>query len=568
VGASHIAFQGGLGAACRDSPDRIESGPVAVGQTKKTFRKHFTPTDLNTTLNRTLNIVQTFEGARMPRNRLAAAALAAVLATTLVACGGGTSGSASNTPVQGGTLHVLRATPFEGFDLDKETLNSTLQISQSVIEPLIRVGEDGKSLAPGIAASWSYNKSNTALTIKINPDAKFSNGKPVTADDVAFSVDRWKAGPNYGASFAGIKSVQKVDDKTVILHLAAPDTSLVAFLSWAIAGVVPKDFGGQSAADYFKSPIGAGAFKVEKWSANGDVVLAKNPDYYQPGRPYVDKVVSSFASDPNSVTLQLRSGQADMADDVLPVTASTLPKGVAHAGPEHSAQVLVMNTKVPGLADVDVRRGIGYAINFDDITKGAFKGFGTAPTGALPTNLSNWAPPSVPYFTHDVEKAKSLLAGKAPKKLQLLYSNDATSSAEAQIVQDNLAEVGITVQIKSADRSTAFGAMASGNYQMMLFSYSAISPDASDPAWFAVATHTIFTGFPVGDAVRILTDYAATDSKQAKMKAITRLQDLWTNEAPFIALANTRLIEAINNNVHGAHVAPWGIYYFDTIWKK
>jgi len=502
----------------------------------------------------------------MARHRLVAAAAAAALIASLAACGGGSGGSGSDHPVAGGTLHVLRANPFEGFDMDKQSLNSSYQISQAVIEPLIRVGEDGKSLEPGLAKSWSYSKGDTELTLHL-AKADFSNGDPVTGEDVKFSIETWQAGPNYGATYAGIKQVELRGDRTVVLHLSAPDTSLVAFLSWATAGVMPKDFAGMSQEEYYQHPIGAGAFTIDKWSSNGDVVLKKNPDYYQQGRPYVDEVVSSFASDPNSITLQLQSGEADMADEILPVTASTLPKGMAYTGPEHLTPVLVMNTKDPALADTDVRRGIGYAINYDDISEGALKGYGSPPQGALPTNLQHWAPPTVPYYSQDVDRSKELLDGKAPETLDLLYPNDASSSVMAQIIQDNLADEGIQVELKSADTATVFGAMAAGDYQLVIFSNNAISPDASDPAWYIVATKTMFSGLDTSKPIKFLTDYAATDDPKRKKADIAGLQDYWTEQAPYLALAHTPALEGVGSFVHDAHITPWGVYYFDTIWK-
>ena len=500
----------------------------------------------------------------------AAAALATVLtAGLLAACSAADSSSGSGEPVAGGTLNVIRANPFEGFELDKQTLNSSYQISQAVIEPLIRVGEDGASLEPGLAASWKYAKGGTELAIELDADANFSDGEPVTAADVAFSIETWQAGPNYGATFATIEETEIVDDKHLVLHLSAPDTALVAFLAWANAGVMPEDFGGRSAEEYYQDPIGAGAFTVDSWSANGEVVLEKNDDYYQEGRPYVDEIVSTFASDPNSVTLRLQSGEADMADEILPVTAATLPEGFAYKGPEHLTPVLVMNTTEPGLADTDVRRAIGYAIDYEAIADGALKGYGTPPEGSLPTNLDNWAPPSEPYFSRDLDQAEELLAGAdAPDELDLVYPNDASSSVMAQVIQENLGEIGIDVELKSADAGTAFGAMSSGDFDLVIFSNNAISPDASDPAWYIVATGTMFTGYPTDEAVSILTDYASTSDAAEKEAAITELQDLWSTEAPYIALAHTPALEGVRDVVHDAHVTPWGVYYFDTIWKS
>ncbi|MFT4083292.1 MAG: ABC transporter substrate-binding protein [Nocardioides sp.] len=509
----------------------------------------------------------------MPSRRrlrlVVATVLVASLGASLGACATGAS-SSGGTPVHGGVLHTLRANPFEGFDLDKGTLNSTYQISQAVLEPLVRVGDDGTSLAPGLARSWRYNKTGDQLTLHLQPRARFSNGKQLTAEDVKFSIRTWQSGPNYGATFADIKTIQIVNPKTLVLHLSGPDTTLIAFLSWANAGVVPQDFAGMSEADFWQHPIGAGPFTVEKWSGNGEVILKRNPHYYRKGLPYVDEIDSDFASDPNSVTLQIQSGEADMADEILPVTAATLPKNEVYAGPEHLTPVLLMNTKDGALADVDVRRAIANAIDYDAISNSALRGYGRSPRGALPTNLENWAAPSTPYFTHDVDKAKSYLAsaGATPAHLSLIYPNDASSSVMALVIQDDLEQIGITVDLKQSDSATEFGAMSSGQYQLAIFSNNAISPDASDPAWYIAATNTMFTGYPTGKAFAILAAYGAATTPAEKKAQITKLQDLWTGQVPYVALANTPALEGVGAKVHGEHVTPWGVYYFDTIWKN
>ena len=109
--------------------------------------------------------------------------------------------------------------------------------------------------------------------------------------------------------------------------------------------------------------------------------------------------------------------------------------------------------------------------------------------------------------------------------------------------------------------------MGSGDYQLGLSSTNAITTDVADPAWYVVATQTMFTGFPTDEATKILLDYASTEGVADKEAAITRLQDLWTEQAPFVALAHTPALEGIRPVVHGAKIMPWGMYYFDTIWK-
>jgi peptide/nickel transport system substrate-binding protein len=278
-------------------------------------------------------------------------------------------------------------------------------------------------------------------------------------------------------------------------------------------------------------------------------------------------VVSTFASDPNSIALQLQSAQADMADEIGPVAASTLPKDDVKAQSEHLTPVLLMNTKDKALSDAAVRRAIGYAIDYGSILKSAYKGYGIVPNGALPTNSQNWAAPSQPYFTTDAAKAKSLLGAQAPASLSLTYPNDPSSTLTAQIIQQNLQEIGISVKLQSADAASAFATISGGGYQLGLFSYNAISPDVSDPLWYVAATKSMFTGRPADDLLASLAAYAATDDPKKKEAEVTKMQDVLFEDAPFLALAHTNAIEAQRAVVQGAGVTPWGTYYLDPVWK-
>lgn len=508
--------------------------------------------------------------ARYPHRRLVPFALFAAAALLLAACApaADTGSHDSTTPVEGGTLSVTRSNPFEGFDLDKQTLNSSFQISQAVLEQLIRPGEDGASLTPGIASSWEFNDDNTALTIHVDPAASFSDGTPVTSTDVAFSVGVWQSGANYGATYAGITSTSIVDDHTIVLELAGPNTSMPAYLSWANAGIVPADFGGKTPEEFWQNPVGAGPFTVDKWSASGDVVLTKNPHYGVKGQPYLDQIVSSYAADPNSLPLRLRAGEIDVAEEIMPVTAASMPKELVVAQPKHMTPVLLMNTQRAALSDPTVRQAIGYAIDYDAISTTALKGYAAPPEGALPPGGANAAAPSAPYFHQDLAQAKKLLGSTSLPTLTLTYPNDASSTLMAQLIQSDLAEVGITVQLQAADSASSFATISSGDYDLGIYSYNAVSPDASDPAQYVAATATMFTGAPTDALWAMLGTYESAPTPAAKEAQITSIQDLLFSEAPFIALAHSSSLTGVAASVHGLTAMPWGVYDYSTVWKE
>lgn len=506
-------------------------------------------------------------------NRRLAALLVLPLAAavTLTGCSSPTMTTrptSTGKPIVGGTLSVARANLFEGFTLDQQTLNASLQISEAVMEPLIRTNPKGTKLEPGIAKNWAFNADNTQLTIDLNPAATFSDGNPLTTKDVAFSVDTWKAGANYGATFAVISSTEVVNTHTIKLDLAYPDSALPAYLSWANAGIVPANFGGRTAEEFWQKPVGAGPFAVEKWSSTGDIVLARNSHYYKKGQPYLDKVVSSFASDSNSLSLQLKSGKVDVADEISPIAARGLNQSLMLPVIEHNTPLLLMNNQDPALSDPSVRQAIAYALDYKSILRAVYRSYGSKPVGALPTNLQNWAGPTTPYFSYDLAKAKKMISGKTvPPTLTFIYTATGDASLLAQIVADNLAKIGITVELKPQDAGTRFSNLSSGKYQLASFAYNAISPDVSDPISYITSTSGMFTGF-TSDAVDAqIKAYEQTTDAAAKQAAITAVQDIYLKQAPFVALAHLKSLGAAQKSVAGIQLTLWGTYALEDIWK-
>lgn len=499
--------------------------------------------------------------------QLSAALLAAVTIVGLGACGSGSDSDASSSGASGGQIHIGRTTPFDGFKLDQELLNESYAISASVIEPLIRVGDVGKKLEPGIAKSWEYNADNTQLTIHLTPGVKFSNGKPLTAEDVAFSVDVWKKGPNYGANYASIASTTIKDPQTIVFNLSAPDTSLPAFLCYSVAGVVPKDFAGMSEDAYWQKPIGAGAFSVSKWSTDGDVVLKKNPDYYRKGYPKVDQITNSFVPDVNSVALQLKSNQIDIVNQLDTVVAKSLDQSFIADVPPHQTPTLIFNTTNQYLSNKNVRQAIGYALDYKSILKTGFNGYGTVPSSSLPPNLENSTKASNGYYKQDTAKAKQLLQGVTlpSKPLTLTYSTSLGGQAAVQIVQENLKKIGIPVELKAVDGGTWSGALSDGSFDMILFSTNANSPDLIDAPAYVAGTKMLYSQMDAAKLGQLITSYKATGDTKQKVGIVQQIDDYLTDEAPYLVLSDCKVIDARQTNIKGLNVQPWSTYYYDTL---
>jgi peptide/nickel transport system substrate-binding protein len=501
------------------------------------------------------------------RQFLAAGSLGAL---ALAGCGSSQSaGSSGGAPKRGGTLHAVRYEATDGFKLDGQTTNASYQVSQAVMEPLLRANSDARSVDPGLAQSFKYDPKLPAYTLTLAPGARFSDGSPVTTKDVEFSVNLWKSGPNYGPIYKVIKSVESLDARTFRLHLTEPDDDLPAFLTWSAAGIVPANFGGRSANEFWQSPIGAGPFTVSRWQASGTIVFKRNPHYYRQGRPYLDSIVNTLSTEPNQRRLAFISGQADVVDGVNPQDAPGFPSAKLIKSPAHFTDILMFNTKKRPFTDVDARRAVAYAIDYAGISSGVYHGLSEQPTGWLPPNVGLWAPPSKPYFRLDMTTAKQLAAkaGLAGQSSQIIYPPETIPNALAEIVQANMQSLGMHVSLLPTETSTFVGQLFGGKYELAMWGFNAISPDIADPVSFVTSTNFCFTGYPETQLLADLNAYQSTSDVAAKRAAVTRMQNLGEEAAPLLALDHWPVATAAQPNTHGVMPTPWGAYYYDTIWK-
>jgi peptide/nickel transport system substrate-binding protein len=490
-------------------------------------------------------------------------------ALTLVGCGSQAGKVASGPPKRGGTLREARYEAIDGFKLDTQTANSSYQASQAVMEPLLRTKPDGRSVEPGLAHTYEYDSRAPAYTMQLAPGARFSDGSPVTAEDVAFSVKLWKAGPNYGSIYKAIERVEIVDSRTFRLHLASRNDDLPAFLTWSAAGIVPKDFGGRSETAFWQRPVGAGPFTVGRWEAAGTIELSRNPHYYRAGRPYLDRIVNTLSSDPNQRRLAFLSGEVDIVDGLNPRQVATFPKSKLIQSPKHFTDIVMFNGRKAPFDSVQARRAVAYAIDYKGIANGLYRGMGEVPTGALPPNVGNWTPPSKPYFSFDPTTAKQLAGGSGlvGRTTSIIFPTESDYTPLAELVQANLQAIGMKVRLVGSETGTFLDKLYKGDFELAIWTFNAISPDVVDPVSFVTSTDLLFSGLPERQLRAEVAAYVRTSDPAAKKVAVTRMQDFGSEQVPWLSIDHYPVTTAVQPQVRGVAPTPWGNYYCDSIWK-
>jgi peptide/nickel transport system substrate-binding protein len=510
---------------------------------------------------------------------VASLALAAVTA----GCGGGGAASPGGTsaggspasggePKRGGDLVFARTA--DNISLDQTVVgdNESIWTNQQIFETLFVVGDDGKTLKPWLATSYDRARDNRTFTFHLREGVKFSDGKPMTAKDVAWSINRaTKSGKGLTYIDGAIKSVTAKEPATVVVRTKYPWAPLVADISLFVNAVLPADFGGKSEKDFFKAPVGTGPFKLAEWKHGDTLRLVRNPDYWQPGKPYLDSVTFKNVSDENQRMLQLKGGQAHIIR-FPPFSAlkslSSTPNVTAQAFPSTRVDYLLMNQKVKPYQDVQVRRAISLVLDREAIAKAMLFGYGKpADSFVAPTELYYKSDPAA--YAHDIAKAKQeMAASSVPNGFTTTFLTN-PGDRLAELVQQQLAQIGIKVNIKTVDLNQLFGIQQKGDYEITPEYWTEDIPDPDErTAWFLneSASNDYFT-YHRDPALKALVERSEkVFDEQQRGQLYAEIQKRHADVMPQVPLYYSPYQYAWSTKVHGFKVSPLGNYHLEDVW--
>jgi len=513
---------------------------------------------------------------RVQRVLVLLASFAALAALGAAAALAARSGQAA-TPKRGGSITIARIEDSQSFDKTNVFQNESIWITEQINETLYSAGNDGKTLRPWLATSYTASPDGKTYTFKLRPGVKFSNGQEMTSADVKFSIDDARAqSKGWGYLDAAIKSIDAPDPSTVVFNLKFRWAPFLADVALFSNGIIPKNFAGQTRKAFYTHPIGTGPFMWDKRTVGQSVTLKRNPFYWQKGKPYLDKVTWTFVSDENTRELQLRGGQIQV-DEFPPFNSITKLKktpGVTMTlFPSTRTDYLDMNEQYPPLADRHVRRAISYAIDRQAIVKSVLFGFGK------PAN--SFLPPQVPFYDpnagglqFDIEKAKAELAKSKFSKgftVEMLVGAGAqVENAIGQILQQQLKKLGITVKFKQQDTSTEFNSISSRKYQLALSYWTMDIADPDELVTFSVdpagGASSFYTGYH-NPTVIALSHKAQREASPAKRAVLySKIQRIAAQDAFQGFLYYSPYRWAYTSKLHGFLVQPLGNYHLEDAW--
>jgi len=507
-------------------------------------------------------------------------ATALALCTAAVACVVPADRAAADTVKRGGTIVLARPEEPLSFNPYTQGDNGSIYAIVQVCDQLIEAGPTGTELKPGLAESWDVSPDGLTYTFKLR-SAKFSDGNPVTTDDVVFSLGKLNdPSASYQFLMKPVKAIEKVDDSHVRVTLKEPYAPFLSVMSVFASSIVEKAVFEKSPDDFASKPVCSGPFKVQSYERGTKVVLVKNPNYWDVGAdgqplPYVDEVDLLYVPDTNARVLGLQNGDYDAAA-IIPFNqakaVSDTPNITLEVADIYRLDYVYLNHSKKPLDNKNIRLALNYAANLDAIKKAVFFDYGSLPNGFNP-KMNFWAKDVTP-IPYDVAKAKELVqAGNYDgTPIQLMVdTGNAPSKQIATILQQGWQEAGLKVDITEMDGGTAWNTVVDGSY-MAYVSY--ITSDINDDDELVAlqtdplkdGTQGFYTRYKNDEVTKLLTESRASTDPAKRAPIFAKIQDIVYHDGYSVPLNYTPSVNAYHNYLKNWRTVATGWWWFKDMW--
>lgn len=452
-------------------------------------------------------------------------------------------------------------------------------IHYQVYETLVR-NQPGEGLVPGLAESWEFSYDNTEITFKIRENVKFHNGDIMTAEDVAFSLNRAIAS-SFTTSYSGtMDHAEVVDDTHVKLCMKQAFGPVLQCLSVPCLGIVSKRAVEELGDEGFASaPVGTGAYRFVERSSGEKIVLQGFEDYWR-GAPEIKDLTFMIMTDRNTAAIALENNEVDVlySPDLADREHLESLENVAFIPGNGSVYmwVIAFNNESSIFSDQRVREAISHAINREEIVDGALNGFGMPVEMPIVPSVFGFDP-EFKNQEYDLEKAKKLLAEAGyPDGLTVTIklNQSSTYTRPAEIVQAQLRQIGVNLEFELMERAAFLSDVTTdANYDITLFMFTAGYPDADYVLYGRMhssnigGTNYIRYNNPDVDA---LLDKARSSSDEKERKELYyKISEYVRDDVPFIPLMTDNVCIAANSALKGVQANIGECHYvFDYSWAE
>lgn len=513
----------------------------------------------------------------------------------------------ADQPKEGGTLVFGRGGDTVGLDPAYQTDGNSAMVGDNIYECLVDHEEESTVLKPGLAGSWTISDDGLAYTFNLHQGVLFHDGTELDADAVVFSLGRMMKTPNlkwFGKGYEIpaqprppeywvnmdmdniVDMLEATGKYTVVIRLKVVNAPFLSNLGMGFASIISPTAFSKNPKEFVRNPVGTGPFKFSKWVKDDKLTLVKNEEYWDKanGGPYLDKVV--FRSIPENAVrfLELKTGgvhicQFPNAADIPMAEKDKNLKLASQAG--MNVLYVSFNFTKKLWQDINLRKAVAHAINRKAMVDNIYQGMGEVAKHPLPPNIWGWNK-DVPDITYDPELAKEYLAkagypeGKGLPEISLWcmpvprpYNPDGLKLGIA--MAGDLAKVGIKAKIVSYDWGTYLHRQKQQPEDMDIFQMGNTG-DNGDPDNFlgilfdGLVGPSIRTQWKNEEYHRLMVLGRETLDQAKRVEIYEKGLQIIYDEMPAVAIAHSRVIWPMSNDMMGFKLHPTGSVLLKNVW--
>jgi peptide/nickel transport system substrate-binding protein len=448
------------------------------------------------------------------------------------------------------------ASPYKTTTLDpmRSAAAGNIETYGQLYARLVRRNADSGELEPGLAASWEVSDDGLTYTFHLR-DAKFSDGSPITADDVAFSLERIRTDKRsaYPAPLSAVESVTAADQKTVVVKLKSTFSPFLGNLEIWNMGVVSKaDVEKQGVEKAFSTaPVTSGPYSVKEWKPNEKLVLKPNEHYWREGYPKSDAAVELIEIDlPETRFAMLKAGEIDVMRGVdwAQIDELKAAEGIdMRLEPSTTIYVTLLNNAREPFSSLKARQAAALAVDNKAMTKAITHGYAEPANTTLPSAV-DFHDKENPGIAVDIEKAKALLAesGMEGREVKILANPGAANQQMALLLQAQWQAIGLKPTIVNVERAAWWEATGKGDYDAAATWWFNETPDPDLAVRWAVcgscgsnSYNTAYNNPKVDELVEQGTKESNPEKRAAIYKEIQRITTEEVSQIPLYYAPNT-----------------------------
>ncbi|TYC63599.1 ABC transporter substrate-binding protein [Rhodobacterales bacterium] len=425
-------------------------------------------------------------------------------------------------------------------------------------------------IVPQLATEWSWNDDNTELTLKLREGVVFHDGTPFDANAVKANIERMQTlGESKRKSqLSPIKTVEVVDDFTVIFKLDAPFAPLLSVLSDRAGMMVSPDAAKAAGDNFAAAPVCSGPYRFAERKARDLIALDRFADYWNADEIGYDRIEYLILPDSTVRLSRLQAGDLDVAERVAPTDIQAVEDNAdlalyssAGLGVSH---LFINQSEEKGedlAASKELRQALELSLDRTAINQVAFNGAFTADNQML-TPLSSYHSKAYPMPERDVEKAKELIAesGVESPAIEITYENSLTDGRVAQIIQAMAGEAGFKVELLPLETSSAIERYLAGNFQLYIGNWSGrADPDPTLNTFFSTEGSQNLVGYESSELDSVLNEARSEVDETERAALYEKAAGILLEDLPTIPLYHPSWFYGARADVDGISIYPDGI---------